>query len=87
MVSHRWQGPRMMAAKISSSMKPNRSPHLGKTTVARAVADYLQTLEPRLVDTQVPAGDLKGFYPKAEVLDLTAPLGRCRSSTGPYRSR
>jgi hypothetical protein len=45
---------------------------VGKTTVARAVADYLQTLEPRLIDTQVPAGDFRGFYPKAEVLDLTA---------------
>lgn len=45
---------------------------MGKTTVARALADYLRALKPRLVDTQVPASDLKGFYPKAEVLNLTA---------------
>lgn len=45
---------------------------VGKTTVARALADYLCELKPRLVDTQVPAGDLRGFYPNAEVLDLTA---------------
>ena len=49
---------------------------VGKTTVARAVADYLQALEPRLIDTQVPAGDFRGFYPKAEVLDLTATTGQ-----------
>jgi hypothetical protein len=45
---------------------------VGKTTVARALADYLRTLGPRLIDTQVPAGDLRGFYPQAEVLDLAA---------------
>lgn len=45
---------------------------VGKTTVARALADYLHASEPRLIDTQVPAGDLRGFYPEAEVLDLTS---------------
>ena len=34
---------------------------VGKPTVARALADYTRTLEPRLIDTQVPAGDLRGF--------------------------
>lgn len=45
---------------------------VGKTTVARALADYLRALNPRLIDTQVPAGDFRGFYPTAEVLDVTA---------------
>jgi hypothetical protein len=42
---------------------------VGKTTV---VADYVRVLKPRLVDTQVPNGDLRGFYPDAEILDLAA---------------
>ena len=45
---------------------------VGKTTVARVAADYLNPLGPRLIDTQVPGGDLRGFYPNAELLDLTA---------------
>jgi hypothetical protein len=60
---------------------------VGKTTVARAVADYLLTLEPRLIDTQVPLGDLKGFYSKPKCWILPQQLLRCRSSTSPCRSR
>ena len=49
---------------------------VGKTTVARALADYLDALNPRVIDTQVPAGDLRGFYPHAEILDLAATTGQ-----------
>ncbi|MGB7698872.1 MAG: hypothetical protein WBL57_06100, partial [Methylovirgula sp.] len=45
---------------------------VGKTTTARALADWLRALKPRLIDTQVPAGDFRGFYPTAEILDLSA---------------
>ena len=45
---------------------------VGKTTTARALADWLRALKPRLIDTQVPAGDFRGFYPQAEILDLSA---------------
>jgi hypothetical protein len=51
---------------------------VGKTTVARALADYLGALNPRLIDTQVPAGDLRGFYPQAEVLDLATTTAQMR---------
>jgi hypothetical protein len=58
---------------------------VGKTTVARALADYLRSLKPRLVDTQTPAGDLKGFYPKAEVLDLAATTAQMQIFDAPAR--
>ena len=45
---------------------------VGKTTTARALADWLRALKPRLIDTQVPAGDFRGFYPQAEILDLAS---------------
>jgi hypothetical protein len=57
---------------------------VGKTTVAR-VADYLRSLKPRLVDTKTPAGDLKGFYPKAEVLDLAATTAQMQIFDEPAR--
>lgn len=49
---------------------------VGKTTVARALADWLRASKPRLIDTQVPAGDFRGFYPSAEVLDLASTTGQ-----------
>ena len=44
---------------------------VGKTTVARALLDYLATrsVSPRVFDTQWPAGDLARFVP-AEVIDI-----------------
>lgn len=49
---------------------------VGKTTVARALADYLRASKPRLIDTQTPAGDFRGFYPTAEILDLASTTGQ-----------
>lgn len=45
---------------------------VGKTTVARALLDYLATraVTPRVFDTQWPAGDLARFAPAAEVIDI-----------------
>ena len=57
---------------------------VGKTTVARALADYTRTLEPRLIDTQVPAGDLRGFYSNAEILDLSATAGQMQIFDAPW---
>jgi len=45
---------------------------VGKTTVARALDDYLQSkgARRRLFDSQWPAGDLKQFAPAAEVVNV-----------------
>lgn len=45
---------------------------VGKTTIARVLLDYLSKREvkTRIVDTEYPAGDLKRFYPAADVVDL-----------------
>ena len=56
---------------------------VGKTTVARALADYLQAAKPRLIDTQAPAGDLRGFYPKAEILDLSSTTAQMHAFDNP----
>src|ERR1700694_4651651 len=54
---------------------------VGKTTVTRALLDYLQSngIETRPFDTEAPAGDLKRFYPaKAEVVDFTDSDGQMK---------
>jgi hypothetical protein len=44
----------------------------GKTMLARALMDFLdaRSIVPRVFDSQAPGGDLKTFYPLAEVVDL-----------------
>lgn len=45
---------------------------VGKTTVARALIDYLtiRNIKTRVFDTEHPKGDLKQFYPDGEVIDF-----------------
>lgn len=45
---------------------------VGKTLVTRTLLDYLQSngIDYRPFDTESPQGDLKRFYPRAEVVDL-----------------
>lgn len=54
---------------------------VGKTTVTRALCDFLQSsgVEYRPFDTEAPKGDLKRFYPvKAEVVDFTDSDGQMK---------
>lgn len=45
---------------------------VGKTTVTRALDDYLQSkkIERRVFDSEHPAGDLNRFVPNAKVIDI-----------------
>jgi hypothetical protein len=45
---------------------------VGKTTVARALVDYLahRRAGPKVFDTEYPAGDLKRFAPASDVIDV-----------------
>jgi hypothetical protein len=53
---------------------------VGKTLVSRAVLDFLQSngIDYRPFDTETPQGDLKRFYPRAEVVDLTDSDGQVK---------
>ena len=45
---------------------------VGKTTVARALSDYLyrRHAAAKMFDTEFPAGDLKRFVPAADIIDI-----------------
>lgn len=49
----------------------------GKTTVTRALAGYADHLgqHPTLIDTQIPRGGLKLFYPEARLIDIASTGG------------
>lgn len=51
---------------------------VGKTTVARALIDYVTThgLSPRVFDTEFPKCDLANFYPSAKRADITSVAGQ-----------
>lgn len=53
---------------------------VGKTTVCRALIDYLTVrgAQARIFDTEFPKGDLKEFYPNAEVIDFQSVRGQMR---------
>jgi hypothetical protein len=58
---------------------------VGKTTVTRALDDYLATrrIAPRVFDTQSPLGDLSRFVPAAEVVDVEKVAGQMRVFDAP----
>jgi hypothetical protein len=47
---------------------------VGKTTIARALIDYLayRKVPVRIFDTEHPKGDLRAFHPEADVIDFAA---------------
>jgi hypothetical protein len=51
---------------------------VGKTTTARALADYLQArgANAKLFDSEFPAGDLKRFAPNATIVDIAKTAGQ-----------
>jgi hypothetical protein len=57
---------------------------VGKTTVARAVCDYLTvhrripSAVQRVWDTEAPAGDLQRFWPAADIVDVATVTGQMR---------
>ena len=53
---------------------------VGKTTVTRAVSDYLHARNAgaKLFDAEYPAGDLKRFVPAADVVDIGAVTGQMK---------
>jgi hypothetical protein len=53
---------------------------VGKTMVSRALLDYLKAnaIPSRAFDTEVPTGDLKRFFPRADLVDLTDSDGQMK---------